>query len=71
MTNGKDWPTVQDKLDRILQCETDLNEAKYEFKRAVLAAHEAGASWGDIASILGVSRQAAWQRFGLPTTGEH
>ena len=31
--------------------------------QAVAAARERGASWADIGSALGISRQAAWERF--------
>lgn len=41
---------------------TRLEEKLYE---AVRLCRERGLSWADIGSALGVSRQAAWRRFGL------
>ncbi|WP_246182972.1 hypothetical protein [Mycolicibacterium grossiae] len=42
-----------------------LDEAKRDYAEAVLAARRAGFSWGEIGSVLGVSRQALHRRFGV------
>jgi len=42
-----------------------IDAAQQELRDAVRAAHDGGRSWGDVAMVLGVSRQAARQRFGV------
>lgn len=45
-----------------------INEARHELERreavAVRRARHAGYSWAEVATILGVSRQAAHKKFG-------
>lgn len=41
----------------------DLARARSRYDEAVLAGRTAGLSWGEIAAILGVSRQALHRRF--------
>ncbi|MDQ3956680.1 MAG: hypothetical protein M3285_14175 [Actinomycetota bacterium] len=41
-------------------------DAQEELHRQVLAARDAGWSWGYIGSVLGTTRQAAEQRFNKP-----
>lgn len=56
--------------DRILLLEmvggasTTFEAARVALNQAVRAALDAGATWSDIGDVLGVSRQAAFQRFG-------
>lgn len=52
------------ELDAIGQADFDVRVAVDELFFAVGAARDAGCSWEAIGSILGVSRQAAQQRFG-------
>lgn len=42
----------------------DLSEAEHTLEESVLAARKAGQTWTAIAAVLGVSKQAARQRFG-------
>lgn len=57
-----DWQASPlDFLRKLTACTTTLVE-ELEAK-AVTIAREQGASWTDIGSALGISRQAAWERF--------
>ena len=49
---------------RIIAANKALDAARRELDAAVAAAREAGDSWAVIGTALGVSRQAAFQRFG-------
>lgn len=51
-------------LRRIGLAVKDVAAAEKELADAVAAAREAGRSWGEIALVLGVSKQAARQRYG-------
>lgn len=42
----------------------ELHDAESALRMAVADARNANASWSYIAEALGVSRQAAWERFG-------
>jgi hypothetical protein len=44
--------------------------ARVALHDAVRAARDDGATWADIGDVLGVSRQAAFQRFGLKQARE-
>lgn len=59
------------EVDRLLAevgiASDHIEEARQELKAAVRRARQAGASYGAVASILGVSRQAAWERFREPS----
>jgi hypothetical protein len=50
-------------LRAIVAAREDVTRAKEHLAATVAAAHEAGFSWGMIGIMLGVSRQAARQRF--------
>lgn len=50
-------------LDLITQTQDELNNAQQHHLGAVRRARQAGATWNDIAARLGVTRQAAQQRF--------
>ena len=57
-----DWQASPlDFLRELTNCTTTLVE-RLEAD-AVVAAREQGASWTDIGAALGISRQAAWERF--------
>lgn len=56
-------------LRRIGLALTDVANAERELRDAVNAARDNGRSWGEIALVLGVSRQAARQRYGEPVAG--
>ncbi len=51
-------------LRRIIRARDGVAAAEHELREAVRDAREAGDSWAIIAAGLGVSRQAAWERFG-------
>ncbi|MDQ6783174.1 MAG: hypothetical protein M3063_06990 [Actinomycetota bacterium] len=48
-------------LDELVR---DANEAMANLRRGVARARAGGVSWEQIGRVLGVSRQAAWERFG-------
>ncbi len=60
-----DYP-VDDPADlrRIGLAAKDVERAKNELAEAVAAARANGRSWGFIGLVLGISKQAAQQRFG-------
>lgn len=63
-----DQHTVDDPADlrRIGLAKHGLQRAESELRDAVHAARANGRSWGYIGLVLGVSKQAAQQRFGNP-----
>lgn len=50
-------------LRRIAEAQQAIDEAQQELRDAVAAARQAGDSWAAVGMVLGVSRQAAYQRF--------
>jgi hypothetical protein len=60
----EDLGRVPDDLASVTAAATAANLAKSELEEAVLEARKQGRSWGRIGLHLGVSRQAALQRFG-------
>ena len=40
------------------------DDALARVARAVVEAHEAGLSWSDIGSVLGITKQSAWETYG-------
>jgi DNA-directed RNA polymerase specialized sigma24 family protein len=50
-------------LDDVQRAAAAIEEAQRELREAVSRAHRAGYSYGAIAETLGVSRQAARERF--------
>jgi hypothetical protein len=52
------------RLDRVAIAASAFESARAALHQAVHAALEHGASWSEIGGVLGVSRQAAFQRFG-------
>jgi hypothetical protein len=53
-----------DVLDWVAQADTAIRHAQRHLAAAVIRARQNGRSWTEIASRLGISRQAAQQRFG-------
>jgi hypothetical protein len=51
-------------MRRIIAAAERVGDAEDELRAAVKAAREAGDTWAVIGLALGVSRQAAFQRFG-------
>ncbi len=51
-------------LARVAAAASAFEAARAALHQAVHAALEHGASWSEIGGVLGVSRQAAFQRFG-------
>jgi biotin operon repressor len=43
-----------------------VSEAEHSLRQHVAALRDRGVSWSKIAATLGVSRQAAWERFSDP-----
>ena len=52
-----------DFIEMILASDIALSEAKMSLQRWVLAGRRGGLSWNDIGGLLGISKQAAQQRF--------
>lgn len=53
-----------DRFDRLLQLQGALFTYNAAFKREARRLHdEEGLAWARIAKVLGVTRQAAWERF--------
>jgi hypothetical protein len=53
------------ELRRVVAAEEALERARQHLDAEVRGAHDAGLSWTAIGAVLGVSRQAARQRFGV------
>ena len=49
---------------RVIEARNACRTAESELREAVWSAYESGDSWLTIGTILGISRQAAHQRFG-------
>lgn len=61
-----DWSYVGDVVARIKAADEAVERARGLLDDEVRAAHDAGASWTVIGAALGISRQAARQRFASP-----
>lgn len=60
-------------LERVAAAQRAVRDAEEAVRAAVVAARSHGYTWVDIGTVLGTSRQAAFQRFGRatdPRTGE-
>ena len=57
-------------LEVVSGASTTFEAARVALHEAVRAALDDGATWSDIGEVLGVSRQAAFQRFGPKARGE-
>jgi hypothetical protein len=53
-------------LRRIVASQEAVDQARRQLDDDVRAAHQAGMSWTVIGALLGISRQAARQRFATP-----
>ena len=53
-----------DVLSMVATASTAFEAARVALHEAVRAALDDGATWSEIGDVLGVSRQAAFQRFG-------
>jgi len=53
-------------LDAVASAQAEALAADEALAAAVIQARESGHTWADIGQVLGVSRQAAFQRFGRP-----
>lgn len=51
-------------LNGIREAHEQVQRNEHEVVRRVAAAREMGVSWRSIGSVLGVSKQAAWERYG-------
>lgn len=62
--------TVDDPADlrTIAYALAAVASAEQVVSQAVAAARKNGRTWGDVAMILGISRQAAQKRYGHPAT---
>ncbi|WP_191499076.1 hypothetical protein [Mycobacterium simulans] len=56
-------------MRRIIAAKEAVETAESELRAAVEAAREAGDTWAAIGVALGITRQAAFQRFGHTTAG--
>jgi hypothetical protein len=52
-------------ISLVVQADRDLEVAELRLRHQVAEARRAGHSWAVIGASLGISRQAAQQRFGL------
>lgn len=50
-------------LERLVAAEQAVHAARAALNAAALACREDGRSWAEMGAALGVSRQAAWERF--------
>lgn len=57
-------------LEAIRDADAASREAEAALSTAVVQAREAGRTWAQIGDVLGVSRQAAFKRFGRPIDPE-
>ncbi len=53
-------------LEEVRRAQRAVTAARVELRSAVDRAHADGASWAAIGAVLGISRQAAFKRFGRP-----
>lgn len=57
---------TKQKLAKVRAAAVRLRHAEDSLHTAVLDARRAGATWQDVGSVLGITRQAAFKRFGHP-----
>ena len=53
-------------MDEIIQAKQAVDLARARLEDAVHAARAQGRSWNEIGTLLGMSRQAAFKRYGRP-----
>lgn len=61
---ARDWRGDRDWRARVELAVVVREQAERMLADAVDQARADGASWADVAAVLGVSRQTAWERFG-------
>jgi uncharacterized protein with PIN domain len=54
----------QNVLAGLRESHEQIRRSEDKISRLVAAAREMGVSWQSIGSVLGVSKQAAWERYG-------
>jgi len=62
MTNTENTPESEVRIGEKFAA---LKASEREMSAAVAAAREAGSSWTSIGRVLGITKQAAQQRFGV------
>ena len=60
---GTSVPDALDALDALGEVELDIRTLEVKRIALIGAAQAQGASWGEIGAALGVSRQAAWEKY--------
>jgi hypothetical protein len=55
--------SAADALDALREIEFGMRSLEVKRVRLIGAAQQLGASWDDIGSALGISRQAAWEKY--------
>jgi hypothetical protein len=60
-----DWETLSDKqiLDSLPQMAAVSAQAEYSLQERIAELRRRGMTWAQLGGALGVSRQAAWERF--------
>lgn len=58
------FPDKSSLLMMVADASAELTNAREALQRAVRNALDGGATWSEVGAVLGVSRQAAFQRFG-------
>ncbi len=75
-TGGRTEPgesSAAPRLREIARAAEHVSDAERQLAAAIHAARQAGVTWQEVGDVLGVSRQAAFKRFGRPVdpdTGE-
>jgi hypothetical protein len=54
--------TASQRLDCIARLRARIDEAEAQ---TIFEVRQRGGTWADVAELFGITRQAAWQRFGL------
>lgn len=57
-------PDKSSLLTTVADASTGFDKAREALHQAVRKAVDGGATWSEVGNVLGVSRQAAFQRFG-------
>jgi hypothetical protein len=68
---ARERPTTGDEaapagLDDVATAQQRLEQARAELQAAVARAHASGHTWSELGGVLGITRQAAFKRFGSP-----
>ncbi len=57
-------PTKRELIETVAVASTALDAARDSLEECVRLARRHGVSWAEIGQVLGITRQAAFQRFG-------